>query len=114
MQMLHYHRKGAHPNKIEKFYIHAEFTANNHLNDNQTIFPNTIFDTLLNTHRSYPPTLPSHPTTRQQRQKTKQRPLHPHEKTHIATLREVTNAHTYAVPPTDLEETTTYTRKKPA
>jgi hypothetical protein len=51
MQVLHYHRKGAHLNTIEKFYIHAEFTANNHLNDNQTIFLNTIFDTLLNTHR---------------------------------------------------------------
>jgi len=36
---------------IENFYIHAEFNANNHLNDNQNIFPNTFFDTLLNTHR---------------------------------------------------------------
>jgi hypothetical protein len=51
MQVLHYHRKGAHLNKFEKFYIHAEFTANNHLNDNQTIFPKAIFDVLLNTHR---------------------------------------------------------------
>ena len=51
MQVLHYRRKGAQLNTIENFYIRAEFAANNHLNDNQTIFPNTIFDTLLNTHR---------------------------------------------------------------
>jgi hypothetical protein len=51
MQMLHYHKKGAHLNTIERFHIHAEFTANNYLNDNQAIFPNAISDTLLNTHQ---------------------------------------------------------------
>jgi hypothetical protein len=35
-------------NTIERFHIHAEFTANNHLNDDHTIFPNT---TLLKTHQ---------------------------------------------------------------
>jgi len=49
--ILYYNRKAALLNTIEKFYIHAEFTANNHLNDSQNIFPNGIFDTLLNTHR---------------------------------------------------------------
>ena len=41
----------AHLITTERFHIHAEFTSNNHLNDNQTIFSNPIFDTLLNTHR---------------------------------------------------------------
>jgi len=31
-------------------YIHTEYTANNHLNDSQYIFPNAIFDTILATH----------------------------------------------------------------
>ena len=51
MQILQYHKKGAHMNTIERFHIHAEYTANNHLNDEHTIFPNAIFDTLLKTHQ---------------------------------------------------------------
>jgi hypothetical protein len=51
MQVLHYHKKGNQLNMFERFHIHAEFTANNYLNDNQTIFPNAVFDTLLNTHQ---------------------------------------------------------------
>jgi len=50
MQILHYHKKGAHLNTIEQFYIHAEYASNNHLNDSHTVFPNAIFDTLLKTH----------------------------------------------------------------
>jgi len=46
MQLLHYHRKGNHLNTLERFHTHTEFTANNHLNDDQTIIPNAIFDTL--------------------------------------------------------------------
>jgi len=46
MQIVHRHRKGAHLNTIERFHIHTEFAANNHLNDPQTIFPNAIFHTL--------------------------------------------------------------------
>ena len=38
MQVLHYQKKNAHLNKVERYYIHAEFTANNHLND-RTSFP---------------------------------------------------------------------------
>ena len=49
MQVLHCHKKGAHLNTIERFRIHRQFAANNHLNDNQTVFPNAIFDTLIKT-----------------------------------------------------------------
>jgi len=38
-------------NTIERFHIHVEFTANNHLNDEHTVFPNAIFDTLLKTYQ---------------------------------------------------------------
>jgi len=50
MEILQYQKKGAHLNTVERFYIHAEYIASNHLNDSQNIFPNTIFDTLLTTH----------------------------------------------------------------
>jgi hypothetical protein len=33
IQILHYQKKSAHLNTVECYYIHAEFTANNHLND---------------------------------------------------------------------------------
>jgi hypothetical protein len=49
MQVLHYHKKGARLNTIERFYIHAEY-ATNQLNDSHTKFPNAISDTLLKTH----------------------------------------------------------------
>jgi hypothetical protein len=49
MQVLQYPKKGAHMNTIERFHIHAEFTANNHLNDDHTTLPNAIFDALLKT-----------------------------------------------------------------
>jgi hypothetical protein len=51
MQILHYQKKSTHLNTVERYYIHAEFTANNHLNDNQNIFPNPIFDNILKTHQ---------------------------------------------------------------
>ena len=51
MQVLHCHKKGAHMNTIERFHIHREFAANNNFNDNQTVFPNAIFDTLTKTTR---------------------------------------------------------------
>jgi len=50
MQELHHHKKGAHLNMIERFYIYAKYVANNHLNDNHSVSPNIIFDTLLKTH----------------------------------------------------------------
>ena len=47
MQVLHHHKKEAHLNTIERFHIHIEHTAGKHLNDDHTIFPNRIFDTLI-------------------------------------------------------------------
>jgi hypothetical protein len=47
MKMVHCHKKGAHLNTTEKFHIHTEFAAGNHLNDPNTIAPNAIFDALL-------------------------------------------------------------------
>jgi len=46
MQILHYQKKGPNLNTRERFYIHTKATSNNHLNDNQTIYPNRIFDTI--------------------------------------------------------------------
>jgi len=51
MQILHYHRKGAHLHMLERFHIHTEAATNNHLNEGHTLHPNAIFDTLLKTHR---------------------------------------------------------------
>ena len=51
MQILQYHNKGAHLNTIEWYYIYAEFTKNNHLNDEHNISPSKIFDALLNPHQ---------------------------------------------------------------
>ena len=50
MQILQYHKKSTHLNTIERYYIHAEFTVNNHLNESKNIFPNPIFEAILNTH----------------------------------------------------------------
>ena len=47
MRILRHQHKGNHLNTIEKFYIYAEFTNNNHLNDEHTLAPNRIFDALL-------------------------------------------------------------------
>jgi len=57
MQILHYHKKGPHVNTLERFHIHTEFAANNHLNENQTVYLNEIFDTLAKTHhhKTLPP-----------------------------------------------------------
>ena len=51
MQILHYQKKSAHLNTLEQYTIHTEFIVNNHLNDNQNIFPNVIFDATLKTHQ---------------------------------------------------------------
>ena len=47
IQVLHHQRKGEHLNTIDRFYIHKEHAARNRLNDDQTIFPNKIFDSLI-------------------------------------------------------------------
>jgi len=64
MQVLHYNRKGAHLNTLERFHIHTEPAASNHLNDNHTIFPNAIFDTLAKEQKQ--PQKPSPPLTTKQ------------------------------------------------
>jgi hypothetical protein len=51
MQILHYQKKSAHLITVERYCIHAEFAANNHLNDSQNIFPNALFDAILKTHQ---------------------------------------------------------------
>jgi hypothetical protein len=50
MQILRHHKKGPHLNTLERFHIYTEYITNNHINDNQTIFPNKIFDVLLKDH----------------------------------------------------------------
>ena len=57
MQILQYHGKGTHLNTTEGYYIYAQFTKNNHLNDEHNISPNKIFDALLNptSHKSPTP-----------------------------------------------------------
>jgi hypothetical protein len=57
MQVLQYQKKGAHLNTIEWFYIYTECATKNHLNDSQTIFPNTIWHSL-----KAPPAIKNHPT----------------------------------------------------
>ena len=47
MQILHFQHKSTHMNTLERYYIHKETANNNQLNDKHTVFPNTIFDTLL-------------------------------------------------------------------
>ena len=54
MQVLQHHSKGAHPNAIKR-YIYAEFTKNNHLNDEHTISPNKTFEAMLNLTSHKPP-----------------------------------------------------------
>jgi len=49
MQILQYWDKGTHLNTIERFFIYAEFSKNNYLNDENS--PNKIFDALLKPHQ---------------------------------------------------------------
>jgi hypothetical protein len=42
MQVVQLQKKGVHLNTIERFYIHKEAAANNHLNDDHTLSPNKI------------------------------------------------------------------------
>jgi len=48
-QVLQPHNKGPHLNTLARFHIYAEYLNNNHLNDEHSIFPKIIFDTLLKT-----------------------------------------------------------------
>ena len=51
MQILQHREKGTHLNTIERFFIYAEFSKNHHLNDEQSISPNKIFDAMLKLHQ---------------------------------------------------------------
>jgi len=51
LQILQYLAKGTHLNRIERYYIYAEFSKNNHLNYEHTISPNKIFEALLKPHQ---------------------------------------------------------------
>jgi len=50
MQILQYRDKGTHLNTFEQFFIFAEFSKHNHLNDEHSISPNKIFEALLKPH----------------------------------------------------------------
>jgi len=41
------HKKGTHLNTLEKFYIHKEYSNNNHLNEEYADNNNQIFNTIL-------------------------------------------------------------------
>ena len=47
MQILQLQNKRTHLNTLEPFHIYTEYTSNNHLNDDITVSPNKIFDTLV-------------------------------------------------------------------
>ena len=51
MQILQYQNKGTHRNTIGRVFIYAEFSKNNSLNDEHSISPNKIFETLLKPHQ---------------------------------------------------------------
>jgi len=48
MNILEFHKKGPHLNTLKQFHIHKEAASHNHLNDEHTVTPNQIFDTILN------------------------------------------------------------------
>jgi len=47
MEVLQLHKKGTHLNTLEKFYIHKEYSNNNHLNEEYADNNNQIFNTIL-------------------------------------------------------------------
>jgi hypothetical protein len=57
MHILQHKKNGPHLNTLERFYIHKEADFNNHLNDDHTVLPNKVFDTILKIQLS-PNTLP--------------------------------------------------------
>jgi hypothetical protein len=47
MKILRHRKKGPHLNTMEKFHIYTKYKNGSHLNDEHTIFPNKIFDSLI-------------------------------------------------------------------
>ena len=59
MEIIQLHKKGTHLNTLEKFYIHKEYSNNNHLNEEYADNNNQIFNTILyvsNNMATNPPT----------------------------------------------------------
>jgi hypothetical protein len=54
MTVLHSANKGQMLNTLKRFYIYAESKKQNQINDRHTVFPNAIFDVLLQPPRSPP------------------------------------------------------------
>jgi hypothetical protein len=61
MQILQHHRKSAHLNTLERFYIHKAAATDNHLNDEHTVLPNKIFDAITRIENT-PSHIPHHNT----------------------------------------------------
>jgi hypothetical protein len=55
MQILQHHRKSAHLNTLERFYIHKEAATDNYQNDEHTVLPNKIFDAIMRIENNPPP-----------------------------------------------------------
>jgi hypothetical protein len=54
MQILQHHRKSAHLNALERFYIHSQAATDSHLNDEHTVLPNKIFDAIMRIENTQP------------------------------------------------------------
>jgi hypothetical protein len=52
MQILHHKKNGPRLNTLGWFYNHKEADSGDQLNDNQTIFPNWIYDAILKNQQS--------------------------------------------------------------
>src|SRR5215469_4544053 len=76
MTILKKQGRGTHLNTLERFYIHKEASHNNHLNDNHTILPNKIFDTILKIQNHNPQNRPNR-TQKPQQHNTPTSPNNP-------------------------------------
>jgi hypothetical protein len=47
MRVVHFQKKGTHPNTIQRFHIHKQAAKSNHLNDDHTLSANKVIDTIL-------------------------------------------------------------------
>jgi hypothetical protein len=63
MQILQHQKKGPQLNTLERFHIRKEATINNPLNDDHTMQPTQIFNTILK-YTPFQPTPTTHPHNR--------------------------------------------------
>jgi hypothetical protein len=95
MQKLHYQKRGAHLNKIERFYIHAEHASNKHLNDRYTIFPHqNLWHPPKNLPFITPTHHPPHPSRGQYPIYSKHKTPHPPNETRPS---QEINTHTHTI-----------------